>query len=91
MMALVVALVGDLVPRERTGSAMGLMGTVSAVGTALGPSMGGLLIAWFGWPAVFAVMAAGAAVALLLALRTLPAITKRKPSGPRSIWPGSSF
>jgi MFS family permease len=62
-----------MVPKERTGSAMGLLGTVSAVGTALGPSMGGLLITWSGWPAVFAVMAAGGAVALLLALQTLPA------------------
>ncbi len=48
MMALAVAMVGDLVPKERTGRAMGLLGTVSAVGTALGPSLGGVLIAAFG-------------------------------------------
>ena len=48
MMALAMALVGEAVPKSRTGSAMGLLGTMSAVGTALGPSLGGVLIANFG-------------------------------------------
>ncbi|MEU2630025.1 MFS transporter, partial [Kitasatospora sp. NPDC007106] len=43
MMALTMAFVGGTVPKERTGRAMGLLGTMSAVGTALGPSLGGLL------------------------------------------------
>ena len=37
----------------KTGSAMGLLGTMSAIGTALGPSLGGVLIAGCGWPAIF--------------------------------------
>eukprot|EP01132_Coremiostelium_polycephalum_P014099 gene14099-17140_t len=32
---------------------MGLLGTMSAMGTALGPSLGGVLIAGFGWRALF--------------------------------------
>ena len=81
MMALAVASVGDMVPKDRTGSAMGLLGTVSAVGTALGPSLGGALISWFGWPAVFAFMAVAAAVAFLFGHRMFPADvpTERKP------------
>jgi len=55
MMALTMAFVGDTVPKARTGSAMGLLGTMSAVGTALGPSLGGVLIAGFGWRALFVV------------------------------------
>jgi MFS family permease len=55
MMALTMALVGETVPKARTGSAMGLLGTVSAIGTALGPSLGGALIAAFGWQAIFLV------------------------------------
>ena len=39
MMALTIAFVGDTVPKDRTGSAMGLLGTMSAIGTALGPSL----------------------------------------------------
>jgi len=41
MMALAMALVGDSVPKERAGRAMGFLGTMSAAGTALGPSLGG--------------------------------------------------
>ncbi|APW39943.1 MFS transporter [Rhodoferax koreense] len=55
MMALATAFVADTVPKERTGSAMGLLGTMSAVGTALGPSLGGVLIAGLGWRAIFLV------------------------------------
>ncbi len=72
MMALTVAMVGDLVPKDRTGSAMGLLGTVSAVGTALGPSLGGVLIAGFGWPAVFATMAALGGITLLIGRALFP-------------------
>lgn len=72
MMALTIAMVGDLVPKDRTGRAMGLLGTVSAVGTALGPSLGGALIAGFGWSAVFAVMAAIGGVTLLVGRVLLP-------------------
>jgi MFS family permease len=49
MMALTMAFVGETVPKEKTGSAMGLLGTMSAIGTALGPSLGGILIASLGW------------------------------------------
>jgi MFS family permease len=53
MMAMTMALVGETVAKERTGRAMGLLGTMSAMGTALGPSLGGMLIAGFGWRALF--------------------------------------
>src|SRR5882672_10467797 len=42
MMALTVALVAETVPNAKTGSAMGLLGTMSAIGTTLGPSLGGI-------------------------------------------------
>jgi MFS family permease len=73
MMALALAFVGEMVPRDKTGSAMGLLGTTSAIGTALGPSLGGVLIAWFGWRAIFLVNVPLTVVALLLARRFLPA------------------
>ena len=73
MMALTMAFVGSTVPKARTGSAMGLLGTMSAVGTTLGPALGGLLIAHFGWQAIFLVNVPLAGMALLLAWRYLPA------------------
>jgi MFS family permease len=79
MMALALAFVGETVPKEKTGSAMGLLGTMSAIGTALGPSLGGVLIAGFGWPAIFLVNMPLGMLALLLAYRNLPA-DRRLPS-----------
>jgi len=73
MLALTMAFVGETVSRERTGAAMGLLGTMSAVGTALGPSLGGLLIAGFGWRAIFLVNLPLGAAALVMARRFLPA------------------
>ena len=72
LIALPMALVGETVGKERTGRAMGLLGTMSAIGTALGPSLGGVLVAGFGWPAVFVVNLPLAALALFLVRRHLP-------------------
>ncbi|MBB4195171.1 EmrB/QacA subfamily drug resistance transporter [Rhizobium aethiopicum] len=73
MMALTMAFVGETVPKARTGSAMGLLATMSAIGTALGPSLGGVLIAGFGWPAIFLVNVPLGIVAFTLAYCFLPA------------------
>jgi EmrB/QacA subfamily drug resistance transporter len=72
MMALTMAFVGETVPKAQTGSAMGLLGTMSAIGTALGPSIGGILIAALGWPAIFFVTGVLGIATLLLAHRFLP-------------------
>ena len=72
MMALAMAFVGETVPKARIGGAMGLLGTMSAIGTALGPSLGGVLIAAFGWRSMFLVNVPLGLAALLLAYRTLP-------------------
>lgn len=72
MLALAMALVGGTVPKERTGSAMGLLGTMSAIGTALGPTLGGMLIAGFGWPAIFLINLPLGVVTLFFAYRYLP-------------------
>jgi EmrB/QacA subfamily drug resistance transporter len=73
MMALSLAFVGETVPKAKTGSAMGLIGTMSAVGTALGPTLGGSLIASFGWQAIFFVNVPLGALAFVFAWRNLPA------------------
>ena len=72
MVTLTMAFVGETVPKARTGSAMGLLGTMSAVGTALGPSLGGALIAGLGWRAIFLVNVPLGILAFLLARRHLP-------------------
>lgn len=79
MMALTMAFVAEIVPKERTGSAMGLLGTMSALGTALGPSLGGVLIAELGWQAIFLAIVPLGVLAVVLAVRGLPA-DRRKPA-----------
>jgi EmrB/QacA subfamily drug resistance transporter len=73
MMALSMALVADVIPKERTGAAMGVLGTVSAIGTTLGPSLGGVLIDAAGWPVIFLINVPVGLVTLWIARRTLPA------------------
>ncbi|QJI29481.1 MFS transporter [Pseudomonas sp. ADAK18] len=71
MMAMTMALVGETVSKDRAGRAMGLLGTMSAIGTALGPSVGGVLIVGFGWQALFFVTVPLGALAFALARRYL--------------------
>jgi MFS family permease len=73
MMALTMAFVGETVGQARTGRAMGLLGTMSAIGTALGPSLGGVLLSGPGWRTLFLLNVPLGAVALLLSHRFLPA------------------
>ncbi|MFC3532801.1 MFS transporter [Vogesella facilis] len=82
MMALTLAFVGELVPADKTGSVMGLLGTTSALGTALGPSLGGLLIAALGWRAIFLLNVPLGLLALWLVWRQLPG-PDRQPAAPR--------
>lgn len=72
MMALTMAFIGETVPKEKTGSAMGLLGTMSAMGTALGPSLGGLLVASLGWQSIFFINLPLGVLAIVLAWRYLP-------------------
>jgi len=78
MLALSMALVGETVPKARTGSAMGMLGTMSAVGTALGPSLGGVLIAAVGWRPIFLVNVPLGILAMVLTQRHLPASHQRR-------------
>src|SRR6195256_3175901 len=72
MMALTMAFIGQTVPKAKTGSAMGLLGTMSAIGTALGPSLGGVLIAGLSWRALFLVNVPLGILTFILACRYLP-------------------
>ncbi|TPN34151.1 MFS transporter [Mesorhizobium sp. B2-3-3] len=76
MMALTLAFVAEAVSKERTGSAMGLLGAMSAIGTTLGPSLGGLLIAGLGWRSIFLVNVPLGLLTFVLAWRALPASNK---------------
>jgi MFS family permease len=78
MFALTVALVADAVPKARAGSAMGLLATMSATGTSLGPSLGGLLMTHVGWQAIFLLNVPLGLLNIWLVYRFLPAGSGRR-------------
>jgi len=66
------ALATSLFPEDSRARVLGVYTMMSSIGSALGPSLGGMLVERFGWEAVFWFRAPIALVALLL-LRGLPA------------------
>lgn len=80
MMAMALGMVGDTVTKQRTGRVMGLLGTMSAVGTAMGPSVGGVLLSVWGWRSIFLVGVPLGLVAVALAYRYLPVDRQHEPS-----------
>lgn len=79
MLALTLAFVSEAIPKPRIGRAVGMLGTMSAVGTALGPTLGGVLIAAAGWRSIFLVNLPLGLLALVLAWRYLPADRQSTP------------
>lgn len=72
MMVLGLALMRQTARAGAVGRAMGLLGTVSALGTALGPVLGGALLPIAGWRGLFWLQLPLALVALGMALALLP-------------------
>jgi MFS family permease len=71
------ALVTGLYPEERRSHAVGMFTLIFGLATALGPLIGGMMVARWGWPAVFWFRAPIALTSLLL-LRGLPTAAKSR-------------
>ncbi|MGH3491883.1 MAG: DHA2 family efflux MFS transporter permease subunit [Sciscionella sp.] len=67
-----VALIATSMPREELGRGIGVQGAAQALGLALGPTVGGLLIALGGWRLIFYVNVPAGALGLLLGWFLLP-------------------
>ena len=90
LIALPMSIARDLVPTERLGTAMGLLGTTSAVGTALGPSLGGALLAWGDWRMAFWLLAGFASIALVLSVTSIDRSSTRMDASLRELdFPGT--
>ncbi|SHE51421.1 Predicted arabinose efflux permease, MFS family [Kaistia soli DSM 19436] len=86
LMTLSMALMRESANDAQVGRAMGLLGTVSALGTALGPSLGGVLIGLTGWRGIFLVQLPLVLMALVLALATLPRGMTNDKAAPPPLW-----
>jgi len=69
----VQALVRKVTGPETRGRAFGLQGSVIGAGAGLGPVVGGLLLAAFGWRAIFAINLPIVIVVLIVLQRSVPA------------------
>jgi MFS family permease len=72
LIVLPIAIVSELMPREKMGRVIGLLATMSAIGTASGPSLGGLILGEYGWRAAFFFMTALGGVSLFLLMNFTP-------------------
>ena len=72
MMNSTMALIAGLNAKNKAGFAMGLIGSLSAIGTATGPTLGGFLINLWGWQAIFLINIPIAAIALFLVFSLIP-------------------
>jgi MFS family permease len=80
----VLAMVNEHVERRRRGRAMGLMIAASSAGYALALGVAGLVLAYAGWRAALAVVAALPVIAWLIALaamRGTPNVVHPRPEG----------
>jgi EmrB/QacA subfamily drug resistance transporter len=75
------ALVTGLFPENRRSRALAVFTIMYALGSASGPLLGGLLVEFWGWPAVFW-FRAPVAVAALVFLEGLPAAPRHGPREP---------
>jgi EmrB/QacA subfamily drug resistance transporter len=57
---------------DEQGRAMGIFGLGIVLAPAMGPTLGGVLVEWFGWRSIFFVVVPFCLVALLLTRRYLP-------------------
>ncbi|MGH7685441.1 MAG: MFS transporter, partial [Candidatus Dormibacteria bacterium] len=75
-----LALIRDVTPPGRLGTAIGVQGAAQAVGLAAGPSVGGVLVSAGGWPLIFVINVPVGAVGLVLAWFLLPRSRHRAPA-----------
>lgn len=87
MMATGPAIIRDSFPPEQLGRTLGLVGMAVSLGLMSGPALGGLLIQFFSWRALFYLTVPIGLLFSLLAVRYLP--RRRNAGGAAIDWPGS--
>jgi len=68
-----VAIITSATPREQLGRAIGVQGVAQALGLAIGPTVGGVLIAWVDWRWIFLVNLPIGLLGAALGVMILPA------------------
>lgn len=88
--ALGTAIVSEVFPARERGKAMGIIGSIVAVGLSMGPALGGVIIGLLNWRAVFLVNVPIGLIAGFFTLRYIPA-SRRIKEGERFDYPGAAL
>ena len=73
--AIAPAMITAYIPMKQKGKAMGIIMTVAALGTAIGPTIGGVLTQYLSWHWIFFINVPVGIIALLLGAKVIPAST----------------
>lgn len=71
VMPMVFSVVLLIIPREKRGSAMGIVGLIIGFAPTIGPSLSGVLVDTMGWRAIFGIVALLAIFIMVLAAKEL--------------------
>lgn len=72
LMAIAPAMITTFVPHQMKGKAMGLLMTIAALGTALGPIIGGFLTQYLSWAWIFYINVPVGIIAIVLGMKAIP-------------------
>jgi EmrB/QacA subfamily drug resistance transporter len=85
-----VALIVHAIPPSRLGRAIGIQGAAQAVGLAIGPALGGLLVAAGGWRTIFLLNVPAGILGVALGIVMLPRSRELAPRQPFD-WLGAAL
>jgi len=73
--AIAPAMITAYIPMKQKGKAMGIIMTVAALGTAIGPTIGGVLTQYLSWHWIFLINVPVGICAIVLGAKVIPATT----------------
>jgi EmrB/QacA subfamily drug resistance transporter len=76
--AIAPAMVAAYIPMKQKGKAMGIVMTMAALGTALGPTIGGVLTQYLSWHWIFFINVPVGIIAVLLGAKVIPEAVGRE-------------
>ena len=76
--AIAPAMITAYIPMEQKGKAMGIVMTMAALGTALGPTIGGVLTQYLSWHWIFFINVPVGIFAVLLGVKVIPEAVGRE-------------
>ena len=81
MMALTQGIITSAFPPSERGRALGLSGTTVALGSLVGPSLGGILTHMFGWQSIFFINVPIGLLAIIVTYLIMPPMRNKEEAG----------